>query len=82
MLAGVREGGGRISHVPVYEDEPSAVRGELTDPGRAAGGSLPGVLVVMCHADRQGVRDVLLELGATAVEGSALASLAIGPRGR
>ena len=64
LQEGVREGGGRPAAVPVYEDEALAIRGELTAPGRVASGSLPGVLVIMCHADRDGVVEVLRELGA------------------
>ena len=82
LLAGVRDGGGRPGHVAVYEDEPLAVRGELTDTARVASGILPGVLVVMCHADRDGVVDVLRELGATPVSGADLAALRARMRSR
>ena len=54
LLDGVREGGGRPADVPVYEGEALAVRGELTTPGRQAAGDQPGILVIMCHADRDG----------------------------
>jgi cyanophycin synthetase len=63
LLEGVRAGGGRPQDVPVYVDEPAAVRGELTAQGRLAAGAVPGVLVVMCHADRAGVVTALNELG-------------------
>ncbi len=78
---GIRAGGGRPAEVPVYEDEAGSVRGELTDPSRMAGGGLPGVLVIMCHADRDAVVATILELGgapATSVE--ALRIGATGPR--
>jgi cyanophycin synthetase len=65
LLAGIRLGGVRGADVPVYEDEPAAVRGELTGPDRlaAAVDDRPRVLVVLCHADRPGVEQALLELG-------------------
>jgi len=64
---GIRAGGGRPADVPVYEDEPSSVRGELTNPARLAGGGTPGVLVIMCHEDRKEVVDTILELGGAAI---------------
>ncbi|MEO7117611.1 MAG: Mur ligase family protein, partial [Candidatus Limnocylindrales bacterium] len=67
LAEGIREGGGRMIDAPVYEDEPSAVRGELTDPSRMAAGGLPGVLVIMCHADRDGVVEAITGLGGTPV---------------
>ncbi len=41
--------------MPVYEDEPTALLGELGADGLLAATGLPGVLVVMCHEDRVGV---------------------------
>jgi cyanophycin synthetase len=70
LLEGVRAGGGRPSDVPVYVDEPAATRGELTTPGRIAADGLPGILVVMTHADRAGVVAAITELGAVPVDPS------------
>jgi cyanophycin synthetase len=64
---GIRSGGGRLADVPVYEDEAGSVRGELTNPARLAGGGTPGVLVIMCHADREAVVATITELGGVAV---------------
>jgi cyanophycin synthetase len=69
LFAGLAEGGVRRSDVPVYEDEPAALRGELTTAGRLAAitdGS-PHWLVMMTHEDRPGVAAVLAELGAVPV---------------
>jgi len=65
--------------VPVYEDEAGAVRGELTNPARLAGGGTPGVLVIMCHADREAVVATITELGGTAV--SSVEGIRIGETG-
>lgn len=65
IRAGISASGAAATEVPVYEDEPSAVRGELTHAERVAAGPLPGVLLVMCHADREGVVAALAGLGAT-----------------
>jgi cyanophycin synthetase len=73
IRAGISDAVGRSLEVPVYEDEPAAVRGELTAEGRPAAGSGPGVLLLMCHADRAGVEAALAELG---FEPLAAASLA------
>ncbi len=70
LLEGVRAGGGRPSDVAVYVDEPTAARGELTTHGRVAADGLPGILVVMTHADRDGVVAAINELGAVAVDPS------------
>jgi cyanophycin synthetase len=67
LLDGIRAGGGRPSAVPVYPDEPLATRGELTTAGRLAAGNLPGVLVVMCHAARDGVVAEITALGGVSV---------------
>ncbi|HUG47865.1 MAG TPA: Mur ligase family protein [Candidatus Limnocylindria bacterium] len=65
--AGLRQGGLRRAAlaVPVYEDEPSAVRAELTTAGRLAATDegTPRVVLLMCHVDRLGVERVLTELG-------------------
>ena len=76
---GIRAGGGRPVDVPVYEDEAGAVRGELTNPARLAGGGTPGVLVIMCHADREAVVATITELGGTAV--SSVEGIRIGETG-
>jgi cyanophycin synthetase len=58
--------GVKVADVPVYIDEPTALRGELTTPGRMAAtddGSIRW-LVMMTHEDRAGVAAVLAELGA------------------
>jgi cyanophycin synthetase len=76
--AGIRAGGGRPADVPVYEDEPGSLHGELTTAGRLAAnddGSLRLVLI-MCHADRPGAERVLHKLGAQPIEDPAeIASL-------
>jgi cyanophycin synthetase len=70
LLDGVRSGGGRPADVPVYIDEPSSVRGELTAAGRVAADGLPGILVVMTHADREEVVAAIHELGGAPVDPS------------
>ncbi|MDP8903775.1 MAG: Mur ligase family protein [Chloroflexota bacterium] len=66
LLAGIRSAGVRAADVPVYEDEPSAVQAELTTSGRLAAidDGRARVLLLMCHADRAGVEEVLRGLGA------------------
>jgi len=65
LQAGLRDGGLRPADVPVYADEVSALRGELTDAGRMAGADDGRrVVLLMCHADRAGVERLLIELGA------------------
>jgi cyanophycin synthetase len=63
ILAGMRDAGRHPRDVPIYEDEASAVRAELTDASRVAGGPRPGVLLVLCHAGRKEVVSALEELG-------------------
>ncbi len=63
LRAGITAGGGDGRHAVVYEDEPTAVRAELDERGLLAASGVPGVLVVMCHADRAGVLAVLAERG-------------------
>jgi cyanophycin synthetase len=75
LLAGMVAAGRAPREVPVYEDEASAVRAELGDPSRAAGGPLPGVLLVLCHADRLAVVAVLDGLGFEIVRPAALPAL-------
>lgn len=71
ILTGMVEGGARRADVPVYLTEPEALRRELTDAPRTDG----GVVILMCHEDREGVAGVLAELGASAVDVSTLAGL-------
>ena len=70
LLDGVREGGGRPADVPIYEGEAASVRGELSVAGRLAAANVPGILVVMCHAERMDVVAAITEAG-----GEVLASL-------
>ena len=67
FLGGLAAGGRDVSRVPVHQDEPAALRAALTDPGRAAAGADPAVVVLMCHEDRGRVVAVLDELGAKPV---------------
>jgi cyanophycin synthetase len=71
ILTGMVEGGARRAEVPVYETEPEALRRELTDGPDTKG----GVVILMCHEDRDGVAHVLAELGASAVDVATLAGL-------
>jgi len=63
LRAGITAAGGDGRHTVVYEDEPSAVRGELGEDGLLAATGLPGLLVLMCHEDRVGVVAALTERG-------------------
>lgn len=63
LRAGISAGGGDGRHVPTYEDEPGAIRGELDADGRLAPDGRPGVLVLMCHEDRAGVVEALRAQG-------------------
>ena len=62
--------------MPLYENEAVAVHGELTDSARVAANDTPGVLVVMCHAERDEVRDLLTELGFSPLATGAAIALA------
>jgi cyanophycin synthetase len=64
LLAGVKSGGGVVVDVPVYESETAALRGELNGRGPDA----PRVIVLMCHEERDGVFELLSELGARPVD--------------
>lgn len=81
IRAGISASGVAARDVPVYEDEPTAVRAELTQPGRVAAGSRPGVLLVLCHAERERVVAVLQGLGATPAGSDDLADLRTALRG-
>jgi cyanophycin synthetase len=74
ILAGLADAGVDPADVPVYPDEPSAARGELTTAGRIAAGPGPGVLLLMVHADRVRVVSALLEAGFEPLSGSDLAN--------
>lgn len=68
LSAGLREGGVRVADVPVYGDEPSALRAELTTPGRLAADETGAHwLLLMCHEARGPVVDELATLGARPV---------------
>ena len=76
LRAGIAEGGLDPRIVPLYETETAAVRGELTDSARVAASDRPGVLVLMCHAERDEVRDLLTELGFSPLDTGAAIALA------
>ncbi len=67
IRAGMTAAGVDTSHLPMDDDEPSALRAALTDAGRVAASEGPAVVILMCHIDRSGVSDVLTELGGGAV---------------
>ena len=67
LRAGITAGGGDGRHAVVYQDEPSAVRGEIGEDGSLMATGSPGVLVLMCHEDRAGVVGALMERGFSAV---------------
>ncbi len=76
ILAGVTASGVSGDTVPVYESETAALRHELngTGPHTAPTGARPDaprVIVLMCHEDRDGVYQVLEELGGRPVDVSA-----------
>ena len=60
LRAGLSQAGVPASEVAVYQDERSALAGELE-------ASTDGMLVLMCHEQRDEVRDDLLAAGFTAV---------------
>jgi cyanophycin synthetase len=70
LLAGVREGGGDPSSVPLYNQEHDSLHAELTTEGRlaAADDGPIRVVLLMCHANRDKVRAALDDLGATPVD--------------
>jgi len=78
LKAGIDAGGGSGRTTQVYEDERTAVSGEIDDTGRLSATGLPGLLVVMCHEDRGAVTAVLAERGFVAV--SAAEAVAVAPR--
>ena len=63
LRTGIRSGGVDPTRVPVWIDEVTAVRAELTDASRPMGGGAPGVLLVMCHEQRAGLATLLAALG-------------------
>jgi cyanophycin synthetase len=64
LLAGVTTGGGVVADVPIYESETVALRAELNGQGPDS----PRVIVLMCHEDRDGVFQLLTDLGARPVD--------------
>ncbi len=85
LLAGVVAGGGSVADVPVYETETIALRAELNG-GAGGDGRRPDsarVIVLMCHEERDGVFDLLHEVGARPVDvGSELTELVPRLQGR
>jgi len=71
LKGGMRAGGASPASVPVYENEPDAVRGELETPGRLAASDdgTPRVVLLMCHSQREEVEAYLAESGFHAVSG-------------
>jgi cyanophycin synthetase len=69
LRAGLAQSSVPPSSVPVYEDEVGAVRGELTAADRVAAtdNGTPRLLLLMCHAQRDEVADLLAGLGFTRV---------------
>jgi cyanophycin synthetase len=65
LRAGLAAGGMDPGTIPVFPDEPSAVRGAIAEDGTLASTGLPGVLLVLCHEDRAGVVTALAQLGFT-----------------
>jgi cyanophycin synthetase len=67
LLAGVKDGGGVVADVPVYERETAALRAELMvgSNGRV---DAPRVIVLMCHEERDEVFALLADLGARPVD--------------
>jgi cyanophycin synthetase len=65
LREGLRAGGMNPHRVPIYQDETSALRGELTTPGRLAAddGRTKRVLLEMVHAHREEVADYLAGAG-------------------
>ena len=64
LLAGVTAGGMDAASVPIYESETVALRAELV--GR--GPDTPRVIVLMCHEERDGVFQLLDDLGSRPVD--------------
>ena len=57
LRAGIRAAGANPAGVPVYVDEATALKGELSTPGRMAADTsgVPRVVLLMCHAHREEV---------------------------
>jgi cyanophycin synthetase len=71
LLVGVRAGGGSAADVPVYPSETAALRAELNGAagnGQGRGANAPGVVVLMCHEERDEVFELLAKLGARPVD--------------
>lgn len=72
LRAGIRSGGGHLAEVPIYETETAALRAELNGAGTGSSGGrpeAPRIIVLMCHAERERVFELLEGLGARAVDG-------------
>jgi cyanophycin synthetase len=85
LLAGVVDGGGSVTDVPVYESETIALRAELNGAAGADGRRPDSarVVVLMCHEEREAVFDLLRQLGARPVDvGSELTELVPRLQGR
>ncbi len=72
LLAGVTAGGIPASDVPIYQDETQALQAELNGaPGagaHAGRSDAPRVIVLMCHAERDEVYELLARAGAHPVD--------------
>jgi cyanophycin synthetase len=80
LMAGLVSAGVDASDVPIYDSETEALRAELKGgAGAGARGTRPDapqVIVLMCHEDRDGVFELLKNLGARPVDvGSELTHL-------
>lgn len=69
LRAGMHAAGVPTSAIAVYENEPAALRGELTTPGRLAAtdDGTPRLLLLLCHAQRDEVEAILDKSGARRV---------------
>lgn len=70
LRAGIRAAGTNPGGVPVYIDEQTALRQELTTPGRMAADTTgtPRVILLMCHAHREEVAAYLASEGFVATD--------------
>ena len=64
LLAGVAAAGRSTGDIPLYESETAALRAELNGQGPDS----PRVIVLMCHEDRDGVFQLLADLGARPID--------------
>jgi len=68
--AGLAEAGVRAGDVPVHESETAALAAVLAR-GNGNGANEPAVVALMCHEDRDGVQQLLAELGARPIDAGA-----------